>query len=659
MRGEFRGRLLPVRLVGLVVGSVLAAVIALGAFSLLAIDRAVEPALEKSTRLVGSVVRDELQQALGHGIPLNAIVGLERHLEETLQQFDQVDRIAVHDLSGTPLAQAGNEQGRLLPGLGTGEAFVLPVFSGGGRVADIVVDTSPGFIRTRLQEVFLDVLVVALVAIVVALEVVQAVMASTFVKPLDRTLYLLREQCEGRFLHRVKPVGISGLARLARRFSDHAVDLSQRLAALPAGRGARFGRRERVWIASGYPAPLRLSDVTDMRLALFLFSAATEVATAFLPLYAQAAERPSWLPSEWAASMPLVVYLLGLALLSPLAGGLARRFGPRRLFLAAILPTAAALIGMGASDSVVGITLGRLLLAVCYALATIACQEYALRAAPRRAWGGAAGTSVAVIFGGVFCGSALGGLLAERFGVGAAFATGAAIVMLAGVAGQLAMRGRAGDADGAQPSADPARSPGTPRLGSWSPRLFVLLLGITAPMHATVAIVVWYLTPLLLAEQGAGTATVARVVMLYYLAAVILGPGVTRLSDSRIGARGLVVAGVLLAGLAVLALSRWQGAGAAALAMAGLGTAHTLLRSPLYTLVLGSSLGAPSVLPLLRMIERLAAMLGLLSSVALLSVFGIDATLRLVAAAVLVGGALYTLHEALDTGPAWARREEE
>ena len=44
--------------------------------------------------------------------------------------------------------------------------------------------------------------------------------------------------------------------------------------------------------------------------------------------------------------------------------------------------------------------------------ATIACQEYAIRAAEDRSRGRALGTFVTVVYGGVFCGSALGGVLA-------------------------------------------------------------------------------------------------------------------------------------------------------------------------------------------------------------------------------------------------------
>ena len=92
------------------------------------------------------------------------------------------------------------------------------------------------------------------------------------------------EQREGNFLHRIRAGGLGGLGRAAARLNDHAEDLAERLTALPASVRSCIGASMDVRIAEGRPLRLRLSDITDIRLALFLFSVATEVAAAFLPL---------------------------------------------------------------------------------------------------------------------------------------------------------------------------------------------------------------------------------------------------------------------------------------------------------------------------------------------------------------------------------------
>jgi len=487
--------------------------------------------------------------------------------------------------------------------------------------------------------------VLALIATLVALELALAVTIASVGKPLDRVFRLLAEQRAGDFRHRIRPGGLGGLGRTAARLNDHAEDLAARFAALPAT--LRDGID--ATISQGRPRRLHLSDFNDIRLALFLFSVATEIAAAFLPLYARAASRPEWLSPDLAAAAPLVLYLVAVAALSPFGGALARRYGARRLFLASVPPTALALVAMGLSATLFEITLWRGVMAVFYATATIACQEYAIRAAGGQAGARPVGAFIAVVYGGVFCGSALGGLVAGRFGIDAAFVTGAVIALLSGLLGAAAMRGRAGDrAEALQPES-PHQAGAARGLGG---RLIALLLGIAVPMNAATVIFIWYLTPLILSATGSGPAEIARVVMLYYLSLVLFGPMVTRLSDGRTGPVSLVVIGALGSGAALLSLTLWGGFWAVAVAVAGLGLGHTLIRAPLYALALRITGGPGAGINALRLLERVGAILGLAASAALLGVIGAEASIRLLGLAVLAGGAAYAIVEFAG----WSRR---
>lgn len=635
------------RLIGMVAALVTASVLVVGFAAVSAFDRAVEPELANRTRLIGTIVRGEIQRAIGLGIPFKALPGLDSYLSETLAQFDEVERIQVVTRSGEPVASAERAAPTsimaqsLLGGIVDFRRapFVLPVVRGNDLVGKITIETSPLFVQTRLRDVFLDVMVIALVATLVALELALAVAIAAVGKPLDRVLRLLDEQGKGDFRHCVRQGGLSGLGRAALRLNDHAEDLAGRLATLPAALRAAVGRATGARIAEGPPLRLRLSDFNDIRLALFLFSVATEIATAFLPLYARAAARPGWLTPELAAAAPLALYLVGVAALSPFAGALARRFGPRRLFLASVLPTALALAAMGLSDSLAGITLWRGVTAVFYATATVACQEYAIRAAGDRATARPVGAFMAVVYGGVFCGSAMGGVIAGRFDVEAAFHSGAALAVLAGGLAMSAMRGRAGDPGG---GASPATASGRPS----KTRLAVLLLGVAVPMNAATAIFIWYLTPLILAAGGSGPAEIARVVMLYYLAVVVFGPAVTRLSDSRVGPSLLVALGALGSGAALLSLTAWSGFWAVVVAVLGLGLGHTLIRVPQYALTLRMTGGSGAGLGMLRLLERVGALLGLLASALLLGETGAEPSLRALGFVVLAGGVAFAMIEA-------------
>src|SRR3546814_16411219 len=115
----------------------------------------------------------------------------------------------------------------------------------------------------------------------------------------------------------------------------------------------------------------------------------------------------------------------------------------RSVCRASVPPSILALVGLGLSESVAAITFWRGVTAVFYATATIACQEYALRAAADQGSARPLSTFVAVIYGGVFCGSALGGVIAARLGFEATFLLGSLLAGLSGCLGHFAQIGRA------------------------------------------------------------------------------------------------------------------------------------------------------------------------------------------------------------------------
>ncbi len=614
-------------------------VLAVGGFVTSAFDRAVAPELSKRTRLIGTIVRDELQRALELGVQLEAMQGLESYLSETLDKFGEVEAIVVQAASGTVVAAVrrpadlGQPLVRGPPGTQTvveEGRYVLPILYGNRLVGEIQIDTSPTFVRTRLRDVFLDVMVIALVAALLAVELTLVLIVTFVTGPLARVLLLLNAQCKGDFSRVIQPGGLGGLSRTAARLNDYAEDLAERWASLTSPAREAIRRTLDARIADDRPALLRMSDVGDIRLPLFLFVIATEVAVAFLPVYSRALMRPDWLTPEMAAAAPLVCYLFAAALMTPFSGRLSRRFGARRLFLWSILPAALSLAGLAAATHVVEAAMWRGVMAVFYATATIACHEYAIGASGDAGSTKPIGAFVAVVYGGVFCGAALGGVIAGRFGFQAALLSGAAFALLAGILGTAAMRGPAGD-----PIGDAAVA-GKSTFGRLDTRLGALLLGLAVPMSATTAIFVWYLTPLMLTEIGSGPAEVARVVMLYYLAAVLLGPAVVAVSDSRVGPRPLVVLGAAIAGLGLLSLSAWSGFWAVTAAMGALGIGHTVLRAPLYAWAQRVDPGGTSVMPL-RLAERVGAILGLGICALVLPDIGADHGIRALAIITLLG----------------------
>ena len=633
------------RLIVILVAIIIVSVTAISAASVAAFDRGVEPELANRSRLIGLIIRSEIQHALELGIPFDAIVGLDRYLSETLAKFGEVHRIEVNSVTGRTIASSQRppapttfQQKTLTRLIELREdSFVLPVLDGNELVGDISIELNPLFVQSRLRDVFLDVLVIALVAALVALELVMMLIMITVGKPFDGVFLLLSEQRQGHFIHTIRPGGLGSLARVAVRLNDHAEDLAERFSMLTDAARTSAQASMNALIAKGQPLRLRLSEVSDIRIALFLFSVATEIAVSFLPLYAREVARPSWLTPELAAAAPLIMYLVAVTIITPFSGALVRYFGARRLFLYSIPPAVLALAAIGFSRSVLGIALWRGIMAVFYATATIACQEYAIRAAKDRESAHTFGTFIAVVYGGVFCGSALGGVIAGRFGYETAFMTGALVAALSGILGLLVMSGRAGDPEGTS-KASKKFFTAQPLFNG---RFLALLFGIAVPMNASVAIFIWYLTPMILSASGAGPAEIARVVMLYYLAIVLFGSMAANISDGRVGPKALMLCGALASCAALISLLLWSGFWAVTAAVVGLGLGHTMIRPSLYTLALRMT-GGPGVgLDTLRLIERIGAILGLAASALLLGNRGIESSLSMLSAVLVTGLILY------------------
>ncbi|MFV2033916.1 MAG: MFS transporter [Halocynthiibacter sp.] len=634
------------RLMVMVLAIVLASILAVGYAAVSAFDRAVAPELANRTRLIGTIFRSEVQRALDLGIPFDAVAGLDRYLDSTLAQFEEIERITVVSAAGKLIATAERAKA---PGFAVQSSagkvvavrraeFSFPVLQGNRRVGVLSVEISPLFVQTRLRNVFLDVFVLGLIATLVALELAVAVAVASVGKPMDRVLQLLGQQRNGDFRACARSGGLSGLGRIVERLNDHAVDLSKRLAGIPMDVLDKLSIR----VAEGRPLRLRLSDLSDIRLALFLFSVATEIAAAFMPLFARSAVRPEWLSSELAAAAPLIVYLGAIAALLPFGSKLIRRFGARNLFLYSVPGAGVALVGLGFSEGLIAIVIWKGVMAAFYATAVIACQEYSIRAAGKKNSARAVGAFVAVIYAGIFTGSALGGLLAGRFGFGVAFLTGAALVVVSLLLGFESMRGKAGDR-GNIPRAD---SGDQGQKKSWiSGRYLALLVGVGIPMNATMVIFIWYMTPLMLSDIGNGPAEIARVMMLYSLAILVLGPTVSRLADSRIGPVTLLIFGAVVSAVSLLSLSVWSGFWPIAIAVAGIGVGHILIETPLFVLALTITGGPGPGIDALRLSGRVGAILGLAVSAVLLGQIGVEASIRLLGIVVLAGAVIYAIVE--------------
>lgn len=573
--------------------------------ALRAFDAAIQPELDKRSRLIGTSIRDSVENALEMGVPLASVAGADRFLEGVKNEFEEVRSIVLLTTRGEVVSRvdAGAQDDKSVVarvanvGAREGASFSIPILSRNTLVGEVRIEIEPGYVRDRLQGVLLDVFVVGLVAVLLSFELVIAVVAGALGKPLDRIFTLLRMQGRGDFSH-IVPISDGGnLRRIVRRISDRAVDLADR------SRNAKNLKR------------LPQAYFVDVRLPLFVFSAATEIGGAFLPIYARDAGGPAWMSGEYAATLPLIAYLAAIALVSPFGGTILRKISPRGLFLASVPPTALAMVGVGfgASAPVIALWFGAM--ALVYAAATIACQEYAIRTAPEGEDAQAIGSYLFVILGGAFSGTALGGVLADRVGMGETFYVGAGLVLVSGILGGFFISDKVAPREGAVTERGSARP--NPLIIVARPRVLALIFGVAVPMNIGMSVFIWYLTPLILEAEGARISDIGRIMMIYYLIPVLVGPTVARWADGRVGYVPMLVAGTIVAGCALSSLMFGADFWAMVVAVAAFGLGFAMCDAVVFAhmIRITETTGLPGArdtgLAALRLIVRLAAIAGL------------------------------------------------
>ena len=327
-------------------------------------------------------------------------------------------------------------------------------------------------------------------------------------------------------------------------------------------------------------APPTVRDAHDMgrelgRLRLIVFATALseELMRPFFAVFAM--ERSAQV------ALPVGMFMLTLALAQPLGPWLTRRFETSRALAAVALLGGACLLLTAASGDAATLVALRAVSGVVYGLILILAQTTIVRITEARQRArGLTEVSAAIVAAGV-CGPALGGLLAERLGTGAAFAACAACL---GAAALLSLR--------IAPLRSSERS-GLATLGGWrgiaavmaQPHVAAVTWFAAVPARLAAAALLVVLTPLYLEAQAVPAHVTGQVLLLYFLLFVVSAPWVARWSDLKRRRRPWIIAGCGLSALACAALPLVGGVAGAALCCGLLGVAQALLSAPQLALV--------------------------------------------------------------------------
>jgi len=532
-------------------------------------DASLRMARESVGAAAGGLQRD-LNRVLGYGIAIDRLRGIEAPFARLASAFPVVRSIDLVDASGRVLGRA--DAHGPLPMSGPVHArtdaddftLTLPL----GRASDeatergsLVMQLDGGAINASVRGRALDAATVAVVALVTAIEMLLILSLL-----MNRAFAVRGEDSAGQPMKPDNPFDIGRVAR-----------------------PVMFG---------------------------FLFAWALPLS--FLPLFARSLPADGFdLPLNLLLALPIAAEM-GCGLLTALlAGKLTDRKGWHVPVFMGLAVCCAGFAACAAASSLIGFVAARALVGLGYGLTWMGLQGFVVTRSDEQYRGSNMTSLFAGLFAGHLAGAGVGAMLMEQLGFRAVFAAGA-VMLLAPLAGALILM---------KPyMTRPVREAGVP--GAALPptgltetlRLLLtrdfglLLLGSVIPFSIAQVGLLSFALPLYLEAQGAAASSVGRVLMIYGLCVIYLGPGLGRLADRTQAKKRWIVAGGLIGSLGMLGLYFYGGLAAAALAVLLLAVASCFAgaaQSP-YMLALPGvqRYGAAGATSVLRAADKLGQMAG-------------------------------------------------
>ncbi|TAN56579.1 MAG: MFS transporter [Magnetospirillum sp.] len=638
------------------------------------------PEMDKKAETVGHDLASSIERAVGYGIPIAKLYGMDEFFSPVLSANPEIRYLSVTDHDGRVLFLNGAAKDALEPFytatdfevesersrksiIGGYVDLTQPLRGKTGVIGHIHVGIDQDYVRSRLMEIAVDIAVVTLVSLLVAVEILLFVVTFNVTGPMRVVGMVIDKTRRGDFSFACGGGADDEVGRFVHSFNAairYADDLFRRLEAyLDEVKAAHFdkGVVERVgdiearvrflfrFSRSGKPEVVNEHQATDIRLPLFLFVFAEEISRSFMPLYIRDLYAPiPGLAPELVIALPIAVFMLFIALVSPSAAIASAVKGSRRVFLLGLFPATIGFFMSAVAYNVYDFILWRSVTAIGYALVTMACQSYIAQVSHQQKRAQSLGVYVGAVLTASVCGTGIGGVLAERMGYRATFIIAAALAIIAGL---LIYRLMAA----AQPEAAaqiPRKRQLLRLLRNW--RFAALVLFAAIPSKIALTGFFFFLVPLtLLQDVTTDLGDVARIMMLYPITVVLLSPLAARLADRTGWKAGLVAIGGLIGAGSLLLPAVSGDMDMITLAIVMLGVSHGLSASPQLAMIPDlcwtecRNMGQTNVLAFLRLAERVGSVIGPLLAAAFIPLYGYSGAVIALGVVVMAMSAVFAL----------------
>lgn len=644
-----------------------------------AFQRDLEPDIRAAGTQIALSLANSVEFAAELAIPADQLRGVDELFETTIAQNAQIQSLTLLAPDGKVLAVSGSSSAAVAAAheeqaTGDGLSDILfdsaanlleifsatapvleqPIMNEGVHYATLRVEVAKDFINTQFRDILFDMVVILIVSLLVAFELMTAFILFHIVSPIRRLMFLVVNGARGRFDTYIVPKNDDEIGQITRRVSDVVIALHRRFTTLvtsvssapPGLRSQLQNASERFSLSTEGPKRLFIGSFVDVRVPLFLFSFADELQKSWLPLYAQSLAGPnSLLSQEVLVGLPISVYMGTIAVATPFASRWADQFGARLMFLIGLFPAVIGYIVCAMAPDAFYLVAGRGITALGYAIIIISCQGYIAAIATSENRGRAMAMFVGVLMSATMCGTAIGGVLADRVGYRAVFWISVGLAIAAGLlARSMLISELAADRSGPQMSL--ARGI---RALIENTRYTAMILLAAIPSKILLTGFLFYMVPLYLATLGSNEAEIGRVMLVYSLTIILFGSASGRIVD-WLGRTGFMLAlGGVMSAIGLVILHEWESIWSVVLMVLVMGLGHSVTKSPqiAYALEIAEEeaqrIGRTTVLGVLRTTERIGSVLGPMMAAFLVAQFGFQQAILVFGVGIVATSAFFYL----------------
>ena len=582
------------------------------------------PELERKAQTVGVSLANKLTRALGYGIPLDRLVGVDEFFSEVLRDNEDLAFLSLTDSGGRVLFRSGEAPVAAGPGVVTDATrpiqLAVAVNFEDRQVGQLHVGVDRQYIASRIAGLRYDIAIVLITSLLIAFEILWLVVTLNLSAPLRQAVEVMARMANGDFreyvaggpgrslgdaLNRIETSINQAYAELLRL----AAEPGRRLAASPLLEGLQ---RRYHFAEEGVSRPVADQRLTMVRILTVLFMLAEMLSRPFLPIYAGGlSDHGLGLSEGLRSSLPITAFLLAVAVAMPYAGRWSDQIGRRRSYITGALFVATGLAISGIAPEYLVLMIARAITGLGYAMMFMSCQGLVIdHTAPRDRGKGFAMVVSAIAIAQI-CAPPIGGILADNIGYQMVFLVGAGVALVAAAVAARLLDNSITQAQNMPPVARMRLSVVSRNYRFWT---LSLLSGIPAQLIYTGFLS--YLVPTLLVGMGSTQSEIGRDSMVYGLVVVGLVPLFAWCAE-RFNTHALSVSlGGMLTGLGLLSLQWEASPRAVVFGIAALGLGHSMSISAQLVLVTRATqaeallVGSGPVLGVFRLMERLGAAAG-------------------------------------------------